>query len=296
MVNHQGLQVSAVDFPVYADVWADALLVTPDGERPLPIVIVCHGDASSPESICGEAPIEVDRFAQYLASQGFAVLAPRFVPRSNDHADCRRYKGDMRHILHRMSFPVGRHPIGADVDIVRSAADLLATIPKKFDMSRLAIVGSSQGGLTALAAAVLDDRFRAAVVGDYFGDRSRAYEEPADRAVFRHLVEFDDADLASLVAPRPLCIVAGTRDKTMPPAAAGQTAFEAIKTVYVKLNASGALSLMLAGNPKAFPADIGPSAARFLCEQFGLKLRPVEPTAKLDVCPADDATLPRRII
>ena len=110
LVNHQGLQVSAVDFPVYADVWADALLVTPDGESPLPVVIACHGDTSSPESICGEAPIEVDRFAQYLASQGFAVLAPRFVPRSNDHADCRRYKGDMRHILHRMSFPVGRHP------------------------------------------------------------------------------------------------------------------------------------------------------------------------------------------
>ena len=148
-------------------------------------------------------------------------------------------------------------------------------MPKKFDMSRLAVVGSSQGGLTALAAAAFDDRFRAAVVGDYFGDRSRASEEPADRAVFRHLVEFDDADLASLVAPRPLCVVTKTRDKAMPPAAAGQTAFEAIKTVYVKLNASGALSLMLAGDPKAFPADIGPSATRFLCEQFGLNRRPL---------------------
>src|SRR5207237_9386226 len=46
----------------------------------------------------------------------------------------------------------------------------------------------------------------AALVSGYFDSRQRVWDEPIYRNVFGLLREFGDAEIASLVAPRPLII------------------------------------------------------------------------------------------
>jgi dienelactone hydrolase len=220
-----------ISFPLYDDVRVDGLLTMPNGDGPLPVVIVCHDDTGSPEGICDETT--GGRLGPMLVSAGVAVLAPRFVPRATDHDDCTLYKKDLRYLVHRYSYVLGRHPIGVDVGTVSAAIDALPSLFKRLDVNRVGVVGTGQGGLTAMYAAALDPRIKAAAIVDYFDERSHAYDEPFDRAIFRHLVEFDDSDVASLVAPRPLSIV--TSRSGAEPAVALMGEFDQVRDVYSRL-------------------------------------------------------------
>jgi dienelactone hydrolase len=225
-----------LEFPLYDDVRADAVCLLPKGDGPFPVVIACHGDESSPEQMCGDAKSPIGRFARNLASGGIAVVAPRFIPRSSDHDDCTLYKKDLRYLVHRFSYVLARHPIGVDVDTVARAIDAMPALSRNVDATRLRIVGDGEGGLTAMYAAALDPRINSATIIDYFDDRSHAYDEPFDRAIFRHLLEFDDSDVCSLIAPRPLSIVS-----TRPESAGFHAEFASLAEIYRKLNSSAAL-------------------------------------------------------
>jgi len=73
----------------------------------------------------------------------------------------------------------------------------------------LGVIGYGEGGRLALFAAALDERIDAVAVSGAFGPRETLWTEPADRNVFGLLREFGDAELAGLVAPRPLVIEHG---------------------------------------------------------------------------------------
>jgi dienelactone hydrolase len=231
-----GYDTYELEFPLYDDVRADAVCLLPKGEGPFSVVIACHGDSGSPEELCGQTKELSPRYAQRLASGGVAVVAPRFIPRSSDHADCELYKKDLRYLVHRYSYVLARHPIGVDVDTLSRAIDGLPALSRTLDATRLSIIGTGQGGSTAMYAAALDPRITSATIIDYFDDRSHAYDEPFDRAIFRHLVEFDDSDVCSLIAPRPLSIVSTKSDS-----AAFRAEFVSLSDVYQKLNSSAAL-------------------------------------------------------
>jgi cephalosporin-C deacetylase-like acetyl esterase len=213
--------VYEVEFQIYDDVRGDGLLLVPHGEQKLPLTVVCHAEDASPE---------VDGLAQYLVTGGKdVVLVPRFVPRASDHPDSEKYHKDLRYLLHRFSYSLGRHPIGVDVDTVAAAIDAVRTLKPEWDQSNLSIYGTRQGGTTAMYAAALDARLQSVMLIDAFEDRSKAYDEPADRAIFRHLVEFDDSDVCSLIAPRELTIVSPQRN-----------AVARVESIYRKLGAAKA--------------------------------------------------------
>ena len=65
-----------------------------------------------------------------------------------------------------------------------------------------------RGGVIALYAAALDPRINVACVSGYFDDRDDLWQQPVDRNVFGLLDQFGDAELASMIAPRPLIIEA----------------------------------------------------------------------------------------
>ena len=52
----------------------------------------------------------------------------------------------------------------------------------------------------------MDPRIDAALVSGYFDNRERLWQEPIYRNVWGLLREFGDAEIASLIAPRPLVI------------------------------------------------------------------------------------------
>jgi hypothetical protein len=68
-------------------------------------------------------------------------------------------------------------------------------------------MGAGQCGMTALYAAAVDERLSSATVVDYFQQREGCWKEPVDRMLYGQLNEFGDAEVAALIAPRPLTIV-----------------------------------------------------------------------------------------
>jgi hypothetical protein len=73
----------------------------------------------------------------------------------------------------------------------------------------IAIMGQGEGGMTALYAGALDESLAGVASLDYFQQRENCWQEPVDRVINGQLNEFGDAEVAALIAPRPLFV--GTR-------------------------------------------------------------------------------------
>ena len=114
---------------------------------------------------------------------------------------------DRRSILYRLGYVVGRTMPGLDVQDVLAALGFLSNY-ESVDGGKISVSGHGQGGMTALLAAALDSRISSVVVGDYFDQRDRCWAEPVDRRLRGQLLEFGDAELAALIAPRKLTVEA----------------------------------------------------------------------------------------
>ncbi len=169
-----------------------------------------------------------EQYARSLAVNGYVVLVPFLTQR---RAFSQPWTGD-REWLVRLAYQVGRHLIGSEVQQVSSAVDFLSK-HRQVDPERIGVVGSGQGGLTALYAAALDTRVKAALVANYFDRRDRAFEEPEDRILWKHLERFGDAEIAALIAPHALVI-----DRGGPGAAAE---FLRARPFFEKAKAAGAI-------------------------------------------------------
>lgn len=169
-----------------------------------------------------------EQYARSLAVNGYVVLVPFFTQR---RAFSQPWTED-RDWLVRLAYQVGRHLIGSEVQQVSSAVDFLSK-HRQVDPERIGVAGSGQGGLTALHAAALDTRLKAALVANYFDKRDRAFDEPEDRILWKHLERFGDAEIAALIAPRALVIDRGG------PSAEGE--FLRARPFFEKAQAAGAL-------------------------------------------------------
>ena len=182
------------------------VLMVPKAPGRHPAVIAIADADRSAADIAGltqNVPSET-QYALQLAEAGFIVFAPFFVQR---RAFSEPWTDD-RNWLFRLGYQVGRHLIGSEVQQISSAVDYLVTRPA-VDPFRIGVAGAGQGGLTALYAAAHDTRLRVALVSGYFDRRDRAFEEPEDRTLWRHLLQFGDAEVAAMIADRPLLIDGG---------------------------------------------------------------------------------------
>src|SRR2546426_1107028 len=206
------------------------ILLLPQGAGPFPAAIAISDATHSAADIAGltDRLPPSEQYARQLAISGYVVFAPFFTERrpfSEPWTDDRDW-------LFRLAFQVGHHLIGSEVQQVSSAADFLSTL-LEVDKTRIGIFGSGQGGLTALYAMALEPRLKAALVADYFDVRDRAYEEPEDRTLWRQLIRFGDAEIASMAAPRALIFASGKSPN-------GRNEFERVRSLYKRLGASDA--------------------------------------------------------
>lgn len=198
------------------------------GKHPAAIVIPdAHLSAADIAGLTTRLP-QREQYARSLAVNGYIVLAPFFTQR---RAFSQPWLED-RAWLVRLAYVVGRHLIGSEVQQVSSAVDFLAKLPK-VDAERIGVVGSGQGGLTALYAAALDTRLKSALVANYLDQRERAFEEPDDRILWKHLEQFGDAEIAAAIAPRALVIDRGG------PAVAAE--FQRARSLFEKAGAGQAI-------------------------------------------------------
>ncbi len=108
-----------------------------------------------------------------------------------------------REFLYRAAYEVGRTMIGLELDMVLAGREALG------DDLPCGVAGYGEGGLLALYAMAVEDRFVAGWTSGYFGPRSRLWREPLDRNVYGLLNEFGDAQIAAMAGSRPLIIELG---------------------------------------------------------------------------------------
>ena len=198
---------------------AYGIMLTPGGSGPFPAVICQHGFHGSPETVCGlvDEPDIYHQFGATIARQGYVVFAPLLM---ND--------AESRRSLYRKAMLIRERLLGLEMFKVSRVIDFLSSLPN-VDPQRIGMYGLSLGGTAALSAPALDSRIAASVISGNFNHRVKKMIEPSpesryvayvegaedDKFFHRWLVEFSDAEVASLICPRPVCIEASTRDEAV---------------------------------------------------------------------------------
>lgn len=277
----EGLQIVRLQWPLAhcggngsadAPYTVAALMLEAGGDGPKPAGILLPDESQLPEDLAGltEALPPAQQIARRLAEAGVVVLCPYLVAREyvgrslgepGDYLNWRRR-------LWKLSTQVGRTLIGFEVDRTLACVDYLWARPD-VRKEALAVGGLGQGGLTAFYAAACDERIAVAVVGDYFGPREGVWREPVDRALWGQLVEFGDAEIAGLIAPRRWVVVPGAQT---PDRAAVQAEFDRALLLFRRLGA---------GEQGVLDTGDGAVALRLLtqlCRSLGLTEPPVPAT------------------
>ncbi len=209
--NGRNYTVNEVSWKTFGNTEAVGLLFEPSGRAPLADIIALPDADQDPEELGAMEPYfesqQTRPFAAEMALAGCRVLVPVLIKRTEHHAM------PMREWLHRPAWELGRTLAGYEVLKVLAAVDCFRrddpSRSGKSTSGKLVVVGWGEGGRLALYAAALDERLDGTLVSGYFGPRSRVWDEPADRTVFGLLRGHSDAEIARLIAPRPLVIETG---------------------------------------------------------------------------------------
>ena len=216
----EGYEVSAVRWEALPGVFGEGLLLQPNS--PARARVVAIPDASwSPEMLAGVQPGIAPRsqFARRLAENGCQVIVPTLIDRTarwTGLSGIRESNLPHREFLFRMSYELGRHLVGYEIQKVLAAIDFFESRNREHE-SPIGIIGYGEGGLLALYAAALDRRIASAVVSGYFQQREGLWRETIDRNVWSLLTEFGDAEIAGLIAPRTLTIESSQGPEVLQP-------------------------------------------------------------------------------
>ena len=222
----QQFQVFPVRWRVFDGVDGEGLLVRQRERRNAAIVAIPDAD-QTPEQVLGltEGVPPDAQFARRLAEQGYDVLVPALLSRSDElsgNPAIRFTNQPHREFIYRAAYEMGRHVIGYEVQTVLAGltplmhqGQTIEGTPPRF----VAVMGYGEGGLIALHAAALDDRIQAVAVSGYFGPRENVWAEPIYRNVWSQLRAFGDAELLSMIAPRVAIIEASRHPEISGPPA-----------------------------------------------------------------------------
>jgi dienelactone hydrolase len=204
------VEIFVVRWPVLGPIHGEGLLLIPTS--PIRADVVALPDADqTPEQLTGLAPgvPAESRFPLRLALSGCRVLVPTLVDRSDSISSLlpsgQKTNQPDREYVYRPAFEVGRHVIGYEIQKVLAAVDYFSKDARQSNRP-IGVIGYGEGALLAFDSAALDTRIDSACVSGYFTSRQSLWSEPIYRNVFGLLREFGDAEIATLVAPRPLII------------------------------------------------------------------------------------------
>jgi hypothetical protein len=189
-----------------------------------------------------------NNFARVFAEKGFVTFSPYLVSRySEENAVKEGPAAWGRDILYKKAMLVGRTLLGIEARKFTRTVDYLQSLAE-VDAGRIGMYGLSKGGQYTLAIAPLETRIRFAVVSGWFNDRAKKNLEqetgPSMHFItlthrseyfMRNLLnQFGDAELAWMIAPRPLLIENGDRDGAVHIDDA-RAEFARVRAVYEKL-------------------------------------------------------------
>ncbi|OPZ31204.1 MAG: Abhydrolase family protein [Lentisphaerae bacterium ADurb.BinA184] len=253
-------------------------LLRPKGRRgPLPLVLTPHGhnhphiyagiahSAAEEESIReGERDIAVQ-----AVREGYLAIAPttRGFGQTRTAADLKEGKVSSCRIQLVHGLLVGRTPVGERVWDMSRLIDW-AVAKGEADPRRIAITGNSGGGTVSLFAAACEVRISVAVPSCYFctfaGSIGSIFHCDCNYVPgILRLGEMDD--VAGLIAPRPLSIIAGREDGIFPIRHV-RTAFRRLRRIYAAAGVPERCQLYVGdGGHRYYKAGAWP----FVREHFG---------------------------
>lgn len=190
-------RIFRVRWPVFEGVHGEGILVQPKGKAVARVIYIPDAD-TEPEKLANDA---------MLACSGCEIVIPTLISRGTQYSTNDRFgvKTNIPHRewIYRQSYELGRHLIGYEVQKILSLMDY-------FDMEQeqlpVLVAGLGEGGMIAMYAGAIDPRISSVYVWGYFSPREGVWAEPIYRNVSGLLRNFGDAEIASLIAPRPLVI------------------------------------------------------------------------------------------
>jgi dienelactone hydrolase len=222
------------------------LLIPDGGSARRPAVLCLHGHGRGKDAIVGldsegrqrEAPGEYQAdFAVQVAQHGMVALAPeqlgfgeRRDPGTTSPEQYTCTQASMAAVL------LGKTMAGLRTRDAMRGLDYLRSRPE-VDHRRVGCIGISGGGTTTLYLAALDERVKAAVISGYVNTyRASIFSlaHCADNYIPGILRYAEMADVAALIAPRPLYLQAGTLDHIFP-VDATRGAAQRLRDVYATL-------------------------------------------------------------
>jgi len=279
--------VRSVRWAVLPGINAEGLVLEPAGKT-VGTIIAIPDSRWSPDEFCGATPGDSKApsdLPQLLVSNGFRVVIPTLLSRDDDFSgnpEIAMTNQTHREWVYRSAFEVGRHVIGYEVQKVLAAVDILTAMNEKSKSDLpIGVAGIGDGGQLALYSAALDPRIDTALVSGYFQPRDGVWREPIDRNVWGLLQEFGDAQIAGMIAPRPLVIEACAVPETDGPlpvkqgrrggAAPGQiktadlagvqAEFKQAQAIYEKLKAADKIRLVVSAADGRGQDGSGPAAS-----------------------------------
>lgn len=251
-----------------------------NGARKLPCVICLPGHGRGVDSIVGMdakgkmrpwgawGEYQAD-FALQCVAAGYAVLAVEqmgFGHRRDEAAEAKGPEASSCQPAAGAALLLGQTMAGWRVWDAMRAVDYALTRPEA-DPERVAVMGISGGGMSALFTAALDERIRAAVVSGYcstFRDSILSLSHCIDNYIPGMLLVAEMADVAGLVAPRALFLESGSLDPIFP-VKASRASFRDIRRVYELFDAMKAVGMEVFEGEHRFH---GKKAFEFLGKNF----------------------------
>lgn len=225
------------------------LLVPDTGREKYPVAVILQGHSTGFHLSVGEALYDGDAdnlprvaFALQACRAGFAALAIeqrgmgcKRSAMSYGETRAPRRRPQMCVVGAMRAITLGRTMLGERVWDISRAIDVLGNFPV-CDTEKIMISGNSGGGTASFYAACLDERIGLSVPSCGFApwrDSIFAIEHCACNFIPSAYKYFDMQDLACLIAPRSLMVVAGVEDDIFPIEAV-RAGFETVKQIYDK--------------------------------------------------------------
>lgn len=217
--------------------------------RKLPAALCIHGHHSTKENVAGITPSPYNiNYGYTLVKSGYMALIPDV-----------RYSQD----IWRLEDPAGLNLLLLGKSLTgERLSDMLRCITflrnhDQADPDRIGVVGWSMGGGLALYLSAIDERIKLSYISCYFGTYEgtiMAMRQSTDNYIPGIKTFGELADVASLIAPRPLLIEHGTPDREFPTEIA-RTAFEQVNNIYTRSGNADKVKLVIREGGHRFYGD-----------------------------------------
>ncbi len=259
-----------------------AYLAKPVGfAPPHPVMICLQGHTSGMHNSLGLSAdetrvVEVEGardFARQALERGWAALCieQRSLGERRETLQARVNLHNSCHDAAMHALLLGRTLLGERIYDVARGLELVSSRPE-LDARRVGITGNSGGGTVAIWAAALIEQIGFAMPSCSlctFRDSIMSIYHCADNYVPGVLRVAEMADIAGLIAPRPLLAVTGAKDEIFPLPGV-RACFEAVQRIYRALGAEAAIALRIGPEGHRFYPELAwPKAEELLGQNRG---------------------------